>query len=370
MGLSRRRRDTPSDAPALSEARGLVLAHGWNATAYQILNPGIDLWFSARRDAVAGYRDWGGVRVVAGAPVCAQGELARVEVELERDAAASGCRVCYFAAGGRLERLLGARPRWSKAVLGAQPVWDPAEREDIVGEHPSLRAQLHRARNKSVTVAEWGAAAAGADPGIRRCLEEWLADRDMPPMGFLVEPRTLERLWDRRVFVGVREGRPVAFLVAAPVPSRQGWLIEQIVRGAGAPNGCAELLVDAAYGAARAEGLRYFTLGLAPLSQAVGSGRNPLWLDFAFGWLRAHGRRFYDFQGLEQFKAKFRPAAWEPLYALCRGPVSPRVLLSIAAAFAGGSPFRFLAGALARAARQEAAWLARRATGGGPDEAA
>lgn len=357
MGLATRR-DTSSRPPGLSRARELVLAHGWNATAYQILNPGIDLWFSARRDAVAGYRDWGGVRVVAGAPVCGKEDLARVEVELERDAAASGCRVCYFGAGGRLEGLLGARPRWSKAVLGAQPVWDPAEREDIVGEHPSLRAQLHRARNKGVTVSERPAAGAGGDLGIRRCLDEWLAGRNLPPMGFLVEPRTLERLWDRRLFVAELEGRPAAFLVAAPVTSRRGWLIEQIVRGAEAPNGCAELLVDAAYAAARAEGLRYFTLGLAPLSHAAGPGRNPLWLDFAFGWLRAHGRRFYDFQGLEQFKSKFRPAGWEPLYALCRGPVSPRVLLSIAAAFAGGSPFRFLAGALARAARQEAAWLA------------
>ena len=28
------------------KARALVLRFGWNATAYQILNPGIELWFS------------------------------------------------------------------------------------------------------------------------------------------------------------------------------------------------------------------------------------------------------------------------------------------------------------------------------------
>lgn len=344
---------------ALDNARALVLAQGWNATAYQILNPGIDLWFSRRGDAVAGFRDWGGVRVVAGAPVCAEARLPEVAAELEADAVAFGCRPCFFAAGTRLEALLGGRPGWSRAVLGAQPVWDPS-RGDLVGDHASLRAQLHRARNHGVTIREGDPSAAGSDAGIRRCLSEWLAGRHMPPMGFLVEPRTLDRLWDRRIFVAEREGRPVAFLVAAPVAQRKGWLIEQIVRGREAPNGTAETLVEAAYRSAAESGLRYFTLGLVPLSSILSrpDAGNPLWLDGVFGWARAHGRRFYDFQGLEQFKAKFRPREWEPVFALCRGSFSPRVLMAIAAAFAGGRPFRFVAGALGRALRQELRWAA------------
>lgn len=343
-------------------ARSIILAHGWTATAYQILNPGLQLWFSRSGDAVAGYRDWGGIRVVAGAPVCALERLEAVVAEFETDAARRLCRVCYFAAGARLESLLGGRSGYSKAVIGAQPFWDPRERADIVGGHASLRAQLHRARNKGVTIREWPAGEAGGHEGIRRCLQEWLGGRNMPPMGFLVEPQTLARLWDRRVFVAERDGRPVAFLVAAPVPRRHGWLIEQIVRGVDAPNGTAESLVDAAFQAAHADGLEYFTLGLAPLTRIAeeAGGSNPLWLDMAFAWLRAHGSRFYDFQGLEQFKSKFRPGGWEPIYALCKGSFSSKVLLAIAAAFAGGSPFRFLAGAFSLAVRQELAWVFKR----------
>ncbi len=37
-----------------AKARDLVMAHGHNATACQILNPGIGYWFSARLDAVVG----------------------------------------------------------------------------------------------------------------------------------------------------------------------------------------------------------------------------------------------------------------------------------------------------------------------------
>jgi hypothetical protein len=36
-------------------ARDLILRYGWNATAYQLLNPGIELWFSRRGDAVIGF---------------------------------------------------------------------------------------------------------------------------------------------------------------------------------------------------------------------------------------------------------------------------------------------------------------------------
>ncbi|HMI57811.1 MAG TPA: phosphatidylglycerol lysyltransferase domain-containing protein, partial [Gemmatimonadaceae bacterium] len=82
-----------------ARARALVLEHGWNATAYQILNPGIAHWFSRAGDAVIGYVTRSGVRVVAGAPVCAEERLHDVVAEFAADARAAGDRVCYFGAG-------------------------------------------------------------------------------------------------------------------------------------------------------------------------------------------------------------------------------------------------------------------------------
>jgi phosphatidylglycerol lysyltransferase len=136
--------------------------------------------------------------------------------------------------------------------------------------------------------------------------------------------------------------------VATPVPSRNGWLIEQIIRGREAPNGTAELLIDAAFRAAAAGGLEYFTLGLSPLSQILPETYpQPWWLSFAFRQLRKNGRIFYDFPGLEQFKAKFWPQNWEPIYAICNIPtVTPNIIMAIAAAFGGHSPMAFMALAL------------------------
>lgn len=349
-------------AGSLAKARDLVLRFGWNATAYQILNPGIRLWFSREGDATAGYAEWGRVRVVAGAPVCRPERLPAVAAELEEDAREQGSALCYFGAGSRLESGLGAAAGYARVQLGSQPVWDPAAWAGILARRPSLRAQLNRARNKGVTVGEWPPDKAAVSEGLRRCLREWLDQKRMPPMHFLVEPNTLGRLWDRRVFVAELGGEAVGFLVASPIPARNGWLVEQFVRGRAAPNGTAESMVDAAFRRAAEEGLGYVTLGLSPLSHLAGDGRasGPWWLAALFHWLRAHGSRFYNFRGLEAFKAKFAPAAWEPIYAISNTPVfAPRILLAIAAVFGGISPFRFVAWGLLKAIRQEVSWMVR-----------
>jgi phosphatidylglycerol lysyltransferase len=352
-------------ANQLARARELVLAYGWNATAYQIVNPGMSLWFAERGDAVIGYVERGLTRVVAGAPVCAPERLEEVVDEFERDCGARHRRVCYFGAEARLESYLRSRSDHSRVLLGSQPSWNPAHWATIVAGKASLRAQFNRARNKGVTVTPMPSEEATRDPSLRRVLDEWLATRGLPPMHFLVEPETLSRLFDRRIFVArLRTGEIVAFLVASPAPARDGggWLIEQFVRGARAPNGTVELLLDAAMRTLAAEGYEYVTLGLAPLAEhGLREAVNPFWLRVLLRLVRAHGRRFYNFEGLERFKAKFQPERWEPVYAIVsEARFSPGALYAVAAAFSDRSPISTIARAVWRALRTELRWLRRR----------
>jgi len=348
-------------------ARELILRHGWNATAYQILNPGIRLWFSGRGDAVVGYVVSAGVHVVAGAPVAAPERLLGVAAEFEAMTRQQGRRTCYFGAGWRLEAELREIPSSSTVLLGAQPVWHPGRFAERLQGRASLRAQLNRVRNKGVTVREWPAEQARSHPALLRCLHEWLATRGLPPLAFLVEPDTLDRLLDRRIFVAERAGVPVGFAVTSPVPARRGWLVEQFVRGRHAPLGCTELMIATAMQALADDGAEYATLGLAPLSRRadVPPLAQPVWLHGVLAWVRAHGRRFYNFEGLDAFKAKLLPEEWEPVYAIAREPhFSPRTLYAIAGAFSGGSPVALAVRGLTRAAVQEARWLARGRDGG------
>ena len=348
---------------ALAEARALVDRWGFNATAYQILNPGIARWFDERRDAVVGYVTFGGYRVVAGSPICAPERLGTVIERFEHATEQRGLATCYFAADDRLATQLARRGPLDRILLGAQPVWDPASWPAILDGKASLRAQLHRARNKDVTVERWSSDRALDHPDLHRCLEEWLATRGLPPLHFLVEPETLGRLWDRRVYVAEQRGEPIGFVVASPVPLRDGWLIEQFVRGHGAPNGTTESMLDVAFRDLARDGAAMVTLGLSPLSQRadVEAPPQPLWIRLLLGWVRAHGRRFYNFDGLDAFKAKLMPDRWEPIYAI----TSERhfglgTLWAISGAFADMSPPKLLALAVWRGLRKEVEWLRER----------
>jgi len=360
-----KRAPSPSSLTAredLARARDLVLAHGRNATCYQILNPGFRRWFAPEGDAVVAYVPSAGVRVVGGDPVCPPERLAGVVAAFEDEAAARRRRVCYFGAEEPLAGVLRSRGPSDRLVLGAQPLWSPESLVGALAGKASLRAQVHRARNKGVTARRWPSADATGHSGLARCLDDWLATRGLPPMHFLVEPETLERLEDRRVFVAERRGVAVAFLVASPIPARDGWLIEQIVRGSSgdrqAPNGTSELLLQTAALELAAHGADLVTLGLAPLAERAGrathSLTHPPWLiRRLLSGVRRFGRRFYDFEGLESFKAKFLPDAWEPIYAIAgERRIGLRTLYAIAGAFGGTSPVTFLGRAVLRRPRR------------------
>lgn len=338
-------------------ARDLIRAHGWNTTCGQLLNPGLRLWFSSDRIAVIGFRIEKGMRIVAGAPVCPLERLHDVVAEFE---GADRRKACYFGAEERLYAYLHESRGRASAVLGAQPVWSTHAFLSAFHNHESLRAQLSRSRNKGVVIREVCQIDEGTRIGVQRVLGEWLETRGLPPLHFLVEPKTIDVLGDRRLFVAERRGAVCGFVVLTPIPARKGYLTEQFVRGRGAPNGTVELALHHAVETVVREGAEYLTMGIVPLSPHVDQEQsgNPPWLNGLIGWARAHARRFYNFGGLDEFKAKFLPERWDPVYVIAPGrEFRPRSLYAVASAFTEGHPGRAVAGGLWRAARTELRWL-------------
>ena len=349
----------------LSRARDLVMRHGWNSTAYQILNPGIEYWFDPNGEAVVGFVREAGWWVVAGAPVCALSDLNEVVARFERVAKQTSCRVVYVCAAERMKQLAMSGAKHATATLGAEPVWVPGDWAARMKTVRSFRAQLNRARNKGVITDPLLAPIASDQlKELRDCLTDWLTHRPLPPLRFLVEPNTIDGvLADRRLWVARRGGRVVAYLLASPVPARRGYLIEQIARRHDAPNGTTELLIDTAIRAMAEQGCDYVTLGMVVLSSFAhfNMRKNPPWLRGLFRFARAHGRRFYNFSGLERFRTKMLPDRWECLYLITNTPTfSMRGFYAAGAAFCGDrSPFSLVGGAVVKAAMTEAVWLGK-----------
>ena len=348
------------------EARRRVMRFGRMSMAYSILNPGMLHWFDEPSGGVVGFVRRGGWWVIAGDPVCDVPDLPGLIERLEAAAAAEGRRVVYVVCTETM-RLAAGRSH-SATIMGAEPVWRPDGWAARIKRLSSLRAQLNRARNKGVSIEPLPIAEV---PRVRRQLgeviDDWLAHRPLPPLRFLVEPMAIDGvLTDRQLWVACRGGKPVAFLLASPVAQRRGYLVEQICRRHDAPNGTSELLIDAAMRAWSADGCDYATLGLVTLTPLARQLPQPLWLRAAFGFARLHGRRFYNFDGLEHFRLKMQPDGWEPISIITPGNrPSLAGFYAAGAAFCGGrSPASVLAeGALKALAAEMATaerWLESR----------
>ena len=313
MFRGRRNDSTPNRLPCddfthsdqRQQALQLLREHGWNATSFQILQDHFKYWFSGHRACVA-YVDTGSAWVVAGSPVADSDCLGIVAREFASDAQRNHRRVVFFGTESRFVQSVG----FKSIVVGSQTTFDARDWLSSVTRHPSLREQLRRARAKGVRVEHllpgqlarsWKALQLDIDALIAR----WLADKRLPPLGFLATIQPFSFMQERRYFVARQAEAIVGFGAMVPVYERQGWLLENLVRAPQAPNGTIETLIDSAMREAAKTGSGFLTLGLAPLAGDIG-----FWLTLA----KRLGTSLYNFAGIERFRAKFHPSDCCPIY--------------------------------------------------------
>ena len=333
--------------PHSRSGRDIVRAYGTCPVCWQSLNRGMERRF-APDGVVAGV-------TVRNAWVSCGEPTSPDPTKTARQVEAQGGRVCWFSVGEKFAADLCSDGSHSAILVGSQPVWRPKRWAGMVDRHRSLRAQLRSARKRGVTVIE-----TRSTDGLQECLVSWLNKHALPPMKFLAAPTDLQNMDGRRVFVAQLCGNVVGFLVAAPIPATRGWLVEQIARRPVAPNGTSELLIDLAMRSFAAEDSVEATLGLSPLSNlgAPGHGFGHGAVGSALRLMRTRGRRLYNFEGVESFKAKLRPDEWRAVFAVVPGRWTLADLGSIVQAFTGQHPVRaapsILVSAIAKAFANQA----------------
>jgi phosphatidylglycerol lysyltransferase len=85
----------------------------------------------------------------------------------------------------------------------------------------------------------------------------------------------------------------------------------------------------------KAQGYRWFNLGMAPLAGLDAHRLAPTWHKLG-RLIHRYGEDFYNFEGLRQYKEKFQPE-WRPRYLAAPGRLAlPRVLLDVTTLISGG----------------------------------
>ena len=184
--------------------------------------------------------------------------------------------------------------------------------------------------------------AAALLPDLRRVSDHWLGQK-MGEKGFSLgffDDRYLARF---PIAVIEREGRIQAFANLWLGPRCEEMSVDLMRYDDMAPKGVMESLFVHLMAWGKAEGYRWFSLGMAPMSGFEQSPVAPLWARVG-SFLYEHGESVYNFQGLRLFKNKFDPV-WEPHYLAYPGGLAlPRVLADLTALIAGGYRHVFSSG--------------------------
>lgn len=314
----------------------LFRTHGDRTSSLAALGPQFSTFAPPGGGAVR-YVDLPGGRAAAGEPLCPPEGRAAALAALARDTRG---RLCVMPCGQDLALELRALG-FSIWQAGSEPVFDLAHclPPDPLLQYPLARTLSRRGGVvREVTDEVRGGGELHSQLG--RAARLWREDKGLD-LGFLTRCAPLDLSEEKRYFALSVRDEIQAFLAAAPY-CRQGrtlgWYFQDLLRLPQARAGACDLLVLESMRLLQAEGAAEVRLGLAPLAR-IAPDQPGAWL---LGLLFRRWRLGYNFRSLHEFKDKFFPTRWIPLYLASTSRALARTLADAVAAHLPGG----LAGAL------------------------
>lgn len=294
----------------------LYQLYGYNAHALVSIAQGIHLW-RCSKGAVA-YNEFGKVWLVPGDPLASAEKLAPVAERFLRKAVAANRVVGFVPATEQFAkhgRELGLRA----IKIGAAPYFDLTTWAPRGDRAKKARAGVNQARRAGVHVTE----VVEIDDKLRReaaCLcKSWLTTRRSAIKFEWLFTVDLFQHHEHKKYFTARDanGKLVGFLAASPIPARNGWYLEDVLRSKRAPNGTTDLIVVEVLNSLKRSGATLATLGTTLMASEGETNVHTSSTISKAAWVIARCfSLFYNFNGVRRFKAKFAPSWWENEYVL------------------------------------------------------
>jgi len=320
----------------LSEVRALLDRHGGDVFGHIVLMGDKHLFWPPDRRAVIAFGRIRDRLVALGDPL---GDPAATDAAVGafRDYADRYGMLAVFYEVGEPEVHRYHDAGFALFKLG-EAAWVATETFTLEGRRgQDVRYGVNRARREGVAVEMLEPPFAPEALGeLKAVSDAWLAGRGGAEKGFSLGRFDPDYLALAPVAVARAGGRVVAFASLMPgYGSREALSVDLMRQVPDAPPGTMDMLFAELIARARAEGYRWFNLGMAPLA-GVGETRYARPRERLARLAYEHGTRLYNYKGLRSFKEKFHPE-WRGSY-LAYPPFTPlpTLLLDIAALVAGG----------------------------------
>jgi lysylphosphatidylglycerol synthetase-like protein (DUF2156 family) len=266
------------------------------------------------------YGEFGRVWLAAGDPLAKPEDL-KTLVQGFMTAAAKARRIAAFVPATERFAREATQLGLSAIKIGAAPYFDLKTWQPCGNSAKKMRAGVNRALRAGVRIESIDEFNDDLKKETTELCLQWLKTRRAATtFGWLLALDPYLRAERKKMFAARDEHkRLVGLLAASPIPARDGWYLEDVLRGPNAPQGTADLLVFEALRRLKESGAAMATLGTAPLAKEgddVISTRDHPVIERALSLASKRLGAFYNFEGLRRFKGKFVASWWESEYAL------------------------------------------------------
>jgi pimeloyl-ACP methyl ester carboxylesterase len=329
--------------------------NGYNAHSLVSISAATRHWSCPQVEGSITYNEFGKVWLVPGDPLAHPDNVLELTRRFVAAAKEEGRFPAFLPATARFAGQI-APLRLHSVKIAAAPYFDLSSWTTRGDRAKKVRAGVNQARRAGLSVQAIKVVDESLEREVARLCRSWLQSRRCAvKLGWLFELNPFQHA-ERKKFFTARDmaGRLVGFLAASPIPAREGWYLEDVLRLPTAPPGTAELLIVEALATLRSEGWRLATLGTSPLARDGEREPNICHHQLVESILRivtSSFSGFYNFEGLRRFKTKFAPSRWESEYLILprEALATPRLIRAFVQAIAPGGASNLIVSQLLRA---------------------
>ena len=322
--------------------RALLTRGGGGTLGFMGTWPGNEYWFSSDGQAAVAYRVINGVALTMSDPVCVEGADADVIRAFVDFCDRQGWTTVFYSFHGRYLPVFESFG-WQCMSVGEETVLSLGDLEMAGKPWQKVRQALNKGTRAGITTlwSTWDDLPIAISAQIDAISEQWVAEKELPEMGFTLGGMAELKDPDVRLFLAIDpQGKVEA--ITSWLPSWTdgtvtGWTIDFMRRGDDSMSGIMEFTIASAALHMKEQGAHAMSLSGAPLaSKPLAAGEEepePTVMTRLLAWLGGVLEPAYGFTSLFAFKSKFNPE-YATIYMAYADPAAlPAIGMAIGKAY-------------------------------------
>lgn len=297
----------------VAKVKSMVLTGGGDARAYMATWPGNSYWLDPEADLAIAYRVVGRVALTIGEPFGSFGAKDETIVRFARFCDDHDWIPVFYSIDSSYQQTFDSMA-WETLVVAEEALIRPANWETVGKKWQDVRTSVNRAERAGIEAlwTTYQSLPIATATQLNDISEQWVADKDLPEMGFTLGGIDEIRDPAVRLMLAI-DGDGHVQGVTSWLPSYRnniviGWTLDFMRRSPDSMPGVMEFLIARAAEKMQEDRVEFLSLSAAPLAHTVAASSTDVrGIERLLGFLSSSLEPVYGFRSLLNFKRKFQP---------------------------------------------------------------